>query len=457
MLRYISDPEEADHAPKSRDRKEIPFKWLLLSLVFACLATPWLIGPRCPDRIVIATGQPDGAYFRFANEYKKRLAKHGVTLEVRETAGSVENLELLQNEEVSIAMVQGGTGDSSVSDSRSLVSLYPEPVWIFYREENSIEKISDLNGLRIAIGPEGSGVRSIALELLGDNGIVDCETTTLSDESNSQAVENLKSGQIDAAFFVISSDSVVVNELITNDGIQLLDISRAASYQQRHRFLSKTILPEGVVNFQLNKPAADITLLAPTANLVVNGDFHHALVPLVLEAIQEVHEESDQLLVNSESFPSPKYTSFQLNTDAKRYFKSGPSLLYRYFPFWVAAWLDRLKLILLPMLTLLIPLIKIAPPVYRWRIRSKIYRWYRVLHDIDQKLTTTATDAEISMCEYQDAQEQLENLEQELSAVSVPLSYMEEFYNLRIHVSYVKNKLGEHHGSETLSYQNKAA
>lgn len=201
-LRLVDDQEQVGPAPIPKRRTTIPLKWIIASLAVACVAAPWLVGPRCPNQIVIATGQSDGAYFRFANEYKKGLAKHGITLDIRQTAGSLENIELLQNGEVSLAMVQGGIGDSSNSEFQSLASLYPEPVWIFFRDEVSIKKISDMKGLRIAIGPEGSGVRSVAMDLLGDNCIANDQTTTFSGESNSHAVGKLKNGEIDAAFFV---------------------------------------------------------------------------------------------------------------------------------------------------------------------------------------------------------------------------------------------------------------
>jgi hypothetical protein len=197
-------------------------------------------------------------------------------------------------------------------------------------------------------------------------------------------------------------------------------------------------LPEGLIDFQRDIPSRDIVLLAPAANLVARADLHHALVPLLLHTMEEVHE-AEGLLAHPEPFPSSAYVDYPLNRDARQYFRAGPSLFYRHLPFWLAAWLDRVKLVLLPMCTLLFPLLKVAPPVYRWRIRSKIYRWYRVLRKIDQKLKDARPGTDFS----QDIAD-LKSLETELAEVSVPLSYMAEFYNLHLHISFVLERLHEH-------------
>lgn len=263
-----------------------------------------------------------------------------------------------------------------------------------------------------------------------DTGIVDWETT--------KAAEGLKSGTIDAAFFVISPDSPIVHELLQTDGIQLVNFRRAAAYQRRYPFLSSVTIPEGLISFEQNIPSRDIVLLAPAANLVARADLHPALTPLLLQTMEEVHDAGG-LLATSEPFPSATFVDYPLNRDARRHFRAGPSMFYRNLPFWLAAWLDRVKLMLLPMFTLLLPLVKVAPPIYRWRIRSKIYRWYRVLREIDQKLkdakpgTNFSTDIA-----------NLRILKTELAEVSVPLSFMAEFYNLHLHIAFVLEKLHEH-------------
>ncbi len=421
-------------------------------LVIVVVSAPLFIAPPCPKKIVIATGSRDGAYFEFGNKYRAHLVADGIQLEVHETAGSVANLSLLAaaDSNVSLAIVQGGVSIPSAEEQvESLASLYLEPVWLFYRSDipnrgasqskpAHFEVISDLKGLRVAIGAAGSGTRAIATALLGEHGLVHPDGTGDSIEtrplSSRDAAEALKRGDIDAAFFVVSPKAPLVKELLEAPGIELMSFRLADAYRRRFPYLTSVTLSEGTLDLDQNLPSRDVVLLAPTANLVARSDLHPALVPLLLSAAVAVHEPGG-LLEEPGAFPSTLHTDFPLHPQARRYFKSGPSIFYKYLPFALAVWLDRVKLMLLPLCTLLFPFAKAFPPIYRWRIRSKIYRWYRVLREIDQKLM------EMESFDVAADIERLAHLEAELGSVSVPLSYMEEFYNLRMHVEFVRNRL----------------
>lgn len=409
-------------------------------IVVALAASPWLIGPPCPKHVVIATGSPEGAYFAFANQYREILARDGITLEVRNTAGSVENNRLLLDEDsgVSLALMQGGTGSSeSQGKIDSLASLYLEPIWVFYRGDEPISRLTDLRGKRISIGLDGSGTREVALTLLERNQIGDAndQQTTLVSLGSRDSVDALQSGEVDVAFFVVSPHSQIVHELLSTEGVNLMSFRRAKAYQRLFPFLTSVTLAEGMLDLEGNVPASDIVLLAPTANLVARHDLHSALVPLLLKANFEVHGDGG-FLEQAGEFPSAQHVEFPLKRTARQYLTSGPTLFYKYLPFWLAAWLNQVKLVLLPLCTLAFPLVKAAPPVYRWRIRSKIYRWYRVLRDVDQKLKQSDAQPD-----FQVEIARLERVEHELSEVSVPLSYMEEFYNLRLHISVSLDRL----------------
>lgn len=407
-------------------------------------AAGWLLEPPCPTTVEIATGSRQGAYYAFAQQYQAILARHGIDLKIRSTAGSVENAQLLNDEQsgVSLAFVQSGAVPrTKAGDLQSLASLYLEPVWIFYRDSDpNWNELSRLRGRRVAIGPEGSGTRALALTMLAENEISadDGQGTQLLPWGADAAAAALIAGEIDAAMFVISPQSPLVAALLLRQDVHLLSLRRAAAYCRNFRYLSNVQLSEGLLDLTHNVPQRDNSLIAPTACLVARADLHPALVPLMLEAATEVHSGGNFLEEPGE-FPSPHHVDLPLSESARRYFNRGPSALYRYFPFRLAAWLDRTKVMLLPLLTLLFPLAKYAAPVYRWRIREKIYRWYAVLREIDQKLKNADDDVDFSA-----DIARLRRLEAELAEVSVPLSYMEEFYNLRLHISYVLTRLDEY-------------
>lgn len=453
-------------APKSRPWLK-PVLLAVAVLIVVGLATPWLVGPACPKKVVIATGSDVGAYYAFAQKYQPLLESAGIQLEIRQTAGSVENAALLRDSDsgVSVAIMQGGTAGAALSgqsegatsaedlaDSgiQSLASLFQEPIWVFYRKEHPIQRLAELRGKRVAIGAPGSGTRAVALELLADNGLrvenhsahakvlrvvgdVDAPKTELLCQGTREAAQGLRDGSVDAAFFVVAPTAPLIGELMRDAKIQLLSFERSLAYKRRHPYLTSVTISEGMLDLEQNLPSEDVELLAPTAVLVARNDLHPALVPLFLKAAFQVHEGGG-VLETPREFPSEDHVEYPLNIDARHYLRSGPSFLYRNLPFSVAAWVDQMKLMLLPLCTLLIPLIKAAPPLYRWRIRSKIYTWYRVLRRMDQARQESAT----SMGPFI---EELKQVERELSEISVPLSYMEEFYNLRWHVAFVLEQL----------------
>jgi hypothetical protein len=317
-----------------------------------------------------------------------------------------------------------------------------EPVWVFYRGDEPLEYLTDLRGKRIAIGKPDSGTQSLARLLLNDNKIVPDESpavpgTHLLPWGGTRAAQALQVGEVDAAFFVISPQSPLVRKLLQTEGVRLLSFRRANAYRHKYPFLSSVTLSEGMLDLDQNVPARDIVLLAPAANLVARRGMHDALVPLILDAVTQVHRDGG-FLEQPGTFPTLRYVDGSVNAKARRYFQSGSPLFYRVLPFRLAVWLDQIKLIAIPLFTLLLPLFKAAPPIYRWSIRSKIYRWYRVLREVDVKLK----EAEAGI-DFTDDIARLRALDVELSEVSVPLSYMEEFYNLRLHVAYLRDKLLE--------------
>jgi TRAP transporter TAXI family solute receptor len=407
------------------------------------------VEPPPPHKIVIASGSKTGAYYHHAQQYADELRKEGLSIEVRETAGSVENLHLLEDKDsgVSLAIVQGGVANADeVKDLVALGSLYREPLWVFYRGDKPIEHIAQLAGKRVGVGPPGSGTYAIAMQMLRANGVTEdrlssSEGKLSSDDSHTvlvhqdvaSAAKALQQGELDAAFFVAGFEADYIQSLLRSNRVKLQSFDRQEAYHRRFRFLAPVTLPMGIVDLGRNIPNRDIALLAPTAILVVRRDFHPALIPLLLTTATRIHAKGDELSSPGE-FPSPSYCDFAVSEDAKHYFKSGQPVLQRLLPFWLASLTDRAKVMLIPLVMLMMPLFRAAPPLLRWRTRRKIYRWYSDLHDIDQHLITgmsgPESDRELA---------HLKEMEQNIARVDVPLSYMEEFYHLRMHLALLQH------------------
>lgn len=410
-------------------------------LVFVVLVVAWFfVEPAPPKRIVIAVGAKDGAYWQFAQQYAEVFKQHGIELELRKTAGSLDNYrQLIAENDIHVAIVQGGSVPEEIRESNqleSIASLYLEPVWVFYRGDELITEVRQLKGNSIAVGRKNSGTEALSRLLLKENGVEIVKKGRFVSIGGEEAKAQLQAGKIDSAFFVTSPQSPIIHDLILSDDVKLLSFERHEAYSQRFPFLSDVILQRGVVDLSKNLPAENVHLISPAANLVASPELHDSLIPLFIKAATLTHERGERLM-RSERFPSTDFVEFPLNESARLYFESGPPFLQKYLPFWLASLVDRAKVLILPLVTLIFPLFKIAPPLYRWRIRSRIYKWYELLRAIETDLKPGTTRN--ALLQHIDAVADIERELDDLS--SVPLAHMEEFYNLRLHVELVRGRV----------------
>ncbi|RMG32404.1 MAG: TAXI family TRAP transporter solute-binding subunit [Gammaproteobacteria bacterium] len=404
---------------------------LVIAAVFAVAYS--FIEPAPPDHVRIASGSPHGAYYRYAQAYARELAKEGITLEVVQTAGSVENIRLLRQGKVDVALVQGGV-EAPVSEPAlySLGSLYYEPLWLFLRQGIDIDRLGALQGLRVSVGATGSGTRVLVLRLLRANGLSPDDPGWHS-LGSAASLKGLLDGSLEAAFFVGSPQGSAIARLLRSPAVHLFGFSRAAAYARRYRFLNDLVLPRGVVDLAQDLPPVDRRLVAPAANLVVSEDTHPAINDLLLQAATRVHEEGDWFAARGE-FPQPRLLAYPLAEEARRYYAHGPPFLQRYLPFWAASLIDRLKVMLLPLILMLLPLFKWLPPIYNWRMASRIYRWYDQLEGIERGLA----QGTLSLAQ---AREALQRIDEAVRRLEVPASYGRQLYLLRQHIALVRDQL----------------
>jgi TRAP transporter TAXI family solute receptor len=403
---------------------------LLITLLGFLLAYSF-VGPPPPKKLRFASGSSWGAYNKFARQYAERLAKQGLEIEVIETQGSTENLQLLCQGKADIAFVQGGlpSPDPAV-ELEALGSCYYEPLWLFVRSSTIPHTWEELQGMRMAIGPRGSGTIAIALELLKDAGML--EEVKPVEVGGEQAEQMFMSGQLDAIFLVGSPSIPVISRLLTAPGVQLMQFSRTRAMERRHQFLSTVPLYAGVIDLKRDIPPNDVELLAPAATLVVRKGFHKALPGVILAAAREIHGEGSILTEHNE-FPSAQYCSFPIVPEARHFYLYGTSFMYRHLSFRWASALDRMAILLLPFVGLLVPIVRLLPPLYNWTMKRKIYRRYRALQRLEARI----------------GQEPVEHLLGELDVMdegarglsSMPAAYSADIYALRTHLDRVRVRL----------------
>lgn len=419
---------------------------LLLGLAY------FLLRPAPPRRVVLATGPAQSAFAAFGERYRDELKKHRIEVVLRPTPGSRENLRLLHDEKenVDLAFVQGGSSESAQPRTPeqlaaevpvvSLGSLFYEPVWIFYREaaaraahkEPALTQLAQFRGMRVNVGARGSGSPGLFSRLLADN-LLDRDEVSRSRLEPTPAVTALLGGEQDAIVLVSAPESPLVQMLLQTPGIRVFEFPQAEAYARRRAYLSPVTLPRGVADIARDVPSHDLPLLATTTSLVARQDTHPALQQLFVQAAARIHGGAGWV-ARAGQFPSSRQSEFPLAPEAERFYRTGPPALQRYLPFWAANLVDRMWVALVSILAALIPLSRVVPPLYAFRIRARVFRWYRDIREVEDALGRPGADRAALL-------ERVDRLEAKVERIPMPLAYTGELYDLRQHITLVRERL----------------
>ena len=373
----------------------LPVALVIVGAVWAAVA---LVRPAPPDTIRMLGGAAGSTYRTQAERYKAIIEGYGVKVEILTSKGSLDNLQLLARGPLpgqprpDVGFVQSGlTEGVDIQGLFSLGSVFAQPLMVYYRGGEPVERLSQLKGKRLAVGPEGSGTRALALTLLKANDNSDAAPTVLLPLAGEEAARALAAGTVDAAFPMGDSASTrVMRSLRETPGVEMMNWRQAAGYVRKFRFLTRLTLPEGAIDLGRNHPPRTYELVGPTVELVARNDLHPALSDLLISAARVVHGPPG-LFRDAGEYPSPQQRDFPLSEDAERYYKSGGQFLYKKLPFWLASLVDRMVVVIVPLLVLIVPATRLAPSLYRWRVRSRIYRWYGALMAIERDMLARPT------------------------------------------------------------------
>jgi TRAP-type uncharacterized transport system substrate-binding protein len=412
--------------------------WLHLAIIGMVVillgAAIYVVETLPPRKIVMATGPQGGAYHELGMRYREILAQAGVELQPLTTTGAIENLTRLRDPEsrVDVGFIQGGTTTQKDSPGvESLGTLFYEPLWFFTRISGS--RTEGLSGRRLSIGPEGSGTRDLALQLLEKNKIV----AELFGFTPQVAAEKLIAGEIDAVFMVASWGSPVVKQLILAQGIELRSFPRADAYIQLYPFLNKVVLQEGVGDLATNRPPSDVVLVAPKASLAVRANLHPAIQYLLLNAAVEIHS-GPGLFRKAGQFPAAESIDIPLSDTGQRFYKGGQPFLHNYLPFWIAELVARVLIVFVPLALVLYPVFRLLPRAYDWIMRSKIMPLYDELRSIESEMEShgSGRGAEAIVA-------RLDQLDQRANRLRLPTAYASAVYTLRSYIDLVRQRLAE--------------
>jgi TRAP transporter TAXI family solute receptor len=410
---------------------------LALLLVVAVVIGARIVYPPA-QVLVMTTGTPGSAYDVLGEQYKEILAREGLELRLEPSAGAVENLARLRDPSsgVSVGFSQGGLTDARQSPELvSLGTMFYEPLWFFCRGDGCGQRVRDLRGKKVSVGPEGSGTRALVERLLALNGFDDGAVEKLS-YSAAESAEPLLRGEIDAAAMVASWSTPAVRKLLASPEIELIDFPRSDAYVALYPYLTKLTVPAGVGNMAENRPPSDVRLLAPKASLIVRKDMDPALQSVLLDAATQIHSGAD-IFQKASQFPAPEAGDLPVSADALQYYKSGRPFLQRYLPFRLAQLAGRLLIVLVPLVGVLYPLLRFAPALYGWSMRRRVFRLYGDLKLIEAELDAHTTDAATLL-------RRLDHLEERADHLQVPLAFAQTLYHMRSHIGLARARLQPH-------------
>ena len=413
---------------------------VLTGLIAALFAGIWFILPQPPQTLTIATGFPDGLYSQFANHLKIELAKEKITLQIRNTGGSVDNLALINdpNSGIDLAIVQSGVGDPvKYPELLSLAGIFYEPLWVWYRqpaftkEGGALTQLSQLQGKRISIGNDGSGTQILSNAILKLNEI-NADLVKLEKLKPDEAIEKLQKGELDVAFIVAAGEAPILKKFYQIPGIRLMNFDQAEAYTRVLPYLDRIDIPRGIISIAHDQPKQDIRTIASTATLVARNDINPATVSLLLGASYDILRNYSRLQKPGQ-FPSSKGLDFPMDMDAEIFLRDGPSFFYRHLPFWGAVWVERFIKILIPLLIVLIPVFTYLPAIFNLSLKVKLSRLYKILKNIEKRSNSPDN--------YLLLHTELLNLEKRIQQIKVSAMQSKEVYDLKAHVALVRHQL----------------
>lgn len=395
--------------------------------------------PGVPKEVSILAGPQSSRSYQWAERYADYIEAHGIRAKVVSTAGSGDILRRLSDgTKPAVGFLQSGV-EREVGDGKppagleSLGSLYFEPTWVFVRDDASIVELTDLPGKRAFTGRPGSDARATSRALLRVFGLSDEVASEPYEELTPiEATDALLAGELDVIFLAGESGAESIRRLLDADGVHPISVQHGDVYRRIQPDVGELLIPEGLFDLAQMIPKHDVRVIAPAINLVAREQLHPALVDLLLDAAKRLHG-GPSLLAERGTFPSRDYTSLPLSAEAERYYDKGPSGLRKYLPFWLATWVDRLIVYVVPILVVASSVFKGIPVLIQMRARLALRGFYtriqRIENSPDQQANRDAYLAELDA---------IENATRE---IHIPQMHIAHYFEFRQYIHDLRSRL----------------
>jgi TRAP transporter TAXI family solute receptor len=421
----------------------------LVALIGLFFLAMWYLVPSIPNKVVIATGSKTGLYYRFGEDFKKQLEKSGIKVELKVTAGSIENLKLISDEKsgVDLALVQSGvTNEQKHPNLVSIAGVFHEPFWVWYRTDSfkdisgNLNSVQQLKGKRVAIGAPGSGTNTLSKELLKVHGF-DPSQIQLFEISPDEALKKIQAKEIDVACFSVGVDAPILEKFYRSPGLSIMDFDQADTYVRQLPYLRKVFLPHGNVSLEFNQPPKSIHVIASTATLVAREDISPGFTNLIMEVLYDLLKNYTRIQEVSE-FPSSSRLDLPLQSDAEDYMKEGPSFLYRNLPSWLAVWVIRIAKVAIPLLAIGIPVLTYLPVLFALKLNLKLGKIYIALRKLEDEVLALE-QSERNLEDIKNTSTKLHQLDYQVSKIKIPTLRSDKYFEIKSYIDVLRIRLNE--------------
>ncbi len=415
----------------------VRFMWPAVIVLLLCLAALiYYARPLPPSVVKMATGQPYSSLAALGLQYAEHFKENGVQLELVTTAGASENLALLKQGKVDVALSLGGmSAGSDAPDILSLGSVEYQPFWLFYRgpEYEGDNPSEFFNAKTFSINIPGSGSRHMVEKILPLHGINVEKNDRLQQLSSTESVDALLSGKIDGVFLTAGIESKTIQRILSDPTVRIFDFSVADAYAKRLKFLEVITLPHGSIDLVKAVPPKDIHMVATTTTILTNKKLHPAIQQLFLSTTHKIDVGGKTFFVRPGGFPVYTAREIKLSPVAERYYTKGLPALDGYVPFWLASFFDQIWFYLFAAFAIGYPLAKVVPNQRSLYASLCIADCYEELTEIDHKLMHHLTDHELK-----EVLAEFDKMEKKVNQLWIPASLHAQFYELKNSVEIVR-------------------
>ena len=400
----------------------------LVALLWLAL---WFYIPAPPSSITLAAGLKGGAFEHFADSYREILARYHVRLNLRFSKDAPDYLRLVKDprSRIDAAFVVAGQAIANQSsDFVSLGRINYAPIWIFYRGEKPILRLTQLRGKRVNVFGA-----SLIHQILAAHGVTADNTTMSKFLGVPEATKALRSGEVDAVIFPpFDLNSPGIQSLVHDPTIRLMNVAQAEALTKLFPSLNRVVLPQGVIDLEKNIPASDVNLIASANAVVVRKNLHPELIYLLARTLQEVHGAAG-VFQKAGEFPTQTDPEYPVAEEARDFYKNGPSFLHRYLPFWMINYAKRAAAIIVAAVAIVIPLLTFGPRLYEWLLRTQLIRLYRRLRAVNTRLKDSLTADGLAAL-----QADLEEIDR--AANILPMRHSDLFFSLLMHIDMTRTR-----------------